>query len=337
MVTVVLVAVGFWVSEIAPSRQAAVRVGLREPSMSYFVKRLNTVLADPVYSGPSASSLISQAPATVSRDIIEEEVLLRRAATLGVTVSNDEIDGYIAEKLFLPFVRDAEGKMKYSQSFENGVRSTLRRGGLTLAEYRRSMHGQRLRDAVKKHFEEGAPEAQPAVRLRQISLSDEAAAKDVQQQVAGGADFAQVVATRSTDLTQQATGGLLDWAPEGLLLPEFKDPATKLPVGQVSDPIKVGDKYYVIRVEERSESRQLTASERTTLATKMFDEWMQQQHHHLGVENFVTSDQNRERYAIERSNALDIIVRNQANRRGGAGGARPPAGIPPAPAGGTTP
>ena len=340
-----LLGYGYWDSYIRPARATAVRVGDRAYDSVYFTRRLKLALSQPTGSegGARSAQEIELLLTTLSNDILEEEVFVQRAASLGVGIPDDEIDGFMAERLAVPFSRDEEGRIQYSRSFENGVRARLQRSGLTLAEFRRSLHGQRLRQEVRRHFERSVPEAAPAARIRLISLDDEEKAKDVKQQLDRGGDFAELASGLSTDGETRAQGGLSDWTPKGLLPAELDQVAFDLPEGRVSDPIKSGDKWVVLRVEERAAARQLTDKERSDLAARQFDDWLAAQKAELNARNY-TEKPDVVRYAVNQSGALEEIRRSQrrdaipqSNVTVVPGGAPAPGGgVPPAPPGGGT-
>jgi parvulin-like peptidyl-prolyl isomerase len=313
LLVVGVLAYGYWDTYIRPAREAAVKVGDRTDNMTYFVKRLKLALSE---SGPSLNAAqIAAMPTQLAQQIIDEEVLLQRAKSLGVSVSNDDIDAYLAEQQGIPFTRDAAGHIQHSAAFENAVRSRLEASGLTLAEYRRAMHGELLQQQVRKHFEDTLPEALPAVHLRKITVADEAKAKDVKQRLDGGADFAQIAASESTDTATKSAGGLQDWTPVDLLPTELQQAVNSLSAGQVSDPIKVDNGYTIVKVEEKTDSRQLTDKDRTALADKQLNDWMTQQRAELHAKSYMV-DKARQNYALDKSDAVAIAARNSENAPG---------------------
>jgi parvulin-like peptidyl-prolyl isomerase len=322
---VALVAFGYWNSYVGPGRAAAVRVGDKTYNMSYFARRMKATINDPVSSGVSASQILSL-PEQLATDIIEEEVLLQRASTLGVGASDAEIDGLMAEKLAVVFSKDDSGNIQSTPAFANSIRNALQRSGLSLAEYRRSVHAQQLRIAVRKHFENQIPKETPAVLLRQIAVADEAKAKELKTQIEGGADFAALVAALSEDSLTKDKGGLRDWAPKGFLPEEFEKEAYTLPIGGVSTPFQSSGKWVLYRVEERQDARELTEQERTQLASKQMSDWLDEQRKSLTTRSYL-DDQDRQEYALDHSGALEFIRNSN------------PAGRPtlPIPGGGGTP
>lgn len=342
LVVLGLVGYGYWDTYIRPAHETAVRVGSRDYNMIYFVKRLKLAFNDPTRPAPAAAE-IAELPTRLTADIIDEEVFVQRAGTLGVSVPDSEIDGYMAERLAAPFTRNDAGEVQYSRTLENAVRNRLRPSGLSVAEYRRALHGQRLRQEVRRHFDQGLAEALPAVRFRQIAVADEAKARDLKGRLDGGGDFAALASSDSDDTATKSDGGLKDWTLKGLLAPEIEQAAYTLPPGQVSEPVKSGDRWYLLKVEERTESRQVTDRERATLADKQLSDWLTARRDELGARGYL-DDRERLDYALEHSNALEVARRGQGARPGQPGAPVRPGGLPPVmprpanpPAGGTAP
>jgi parvulin-like peptidyl-prolyl isomerase len=318
-----ILAYGYWDTYMRPPRETAVAVGGRSYDVDYFTRRLRAALNDPI-APPRSGEQVAQLLTRLAKDITEEEVLLQRAGQLGIAVSDEDIDGAMAERLLVPYTRDQTGKIIYTPAFENGVRNYLRTSGLTLEELRRAIHGQQLRQAARAYFEQTLPEALPAVRLRQITLPSEDQAKAAREQVKDSAAFDQMLAALG-----QTGGAAREWAAKGLLPTAVEEAAYRLPLGEVSDPIKNGDQYVLIIVDDRTDTRQLTDSDRGQIASKQLADWLAAQGKELKARSYLDV---RERldYALRHSGALEVTAR--ARSAGGpllpvnVGGTGQPAG-----------
>ncbi len=318
-----LIAYGYWDTYLRPAREPAVRVGPRTYDMTYFVRRMRLALAEPSGLSPSPATMAAL-PERLAQDIINEETALQRAPALGVAVSDDDIDKELAARVRAVVMTDEQGHVQRSPSFEVTVREVLKDSGLTLAQYRRAVHGQLLLREIQKHFERQIPDSAPGVQLRVIAVKDEATARDLKRQLDGGADFAQLATSRSEDASK-SNGGLRDWAPKGSLPPAVEDVAYRLPVGAVSDPFAVDGQWYIIKVEDRSENREITAQQKSDMAQKQRDNWLAEQAQQLKARSYL-SDPQRQRYALEQSGALDLL------RNASQPGQQPaPISIPPQP------
>lgn len=73
----------------------------------------------------------------------------------------------------------------------------------------------------------------------------------------GGQDFGELVKAHSTG-SRAATGGDWGWLDETDLRQEFRDALAGMSVGDVSDPVRIGDELYVLKVDEKEDSNILT-------------------------------------------------------------------------------
>ena len=108
-------------------------------------------------------------------------------------------------------------------------------------------------DAVKARYERdyaGKP-GEEEVRARHILVPDEATAKAIIAQLAGGADFAELAKTNSKD-PGATNGGDLGFFKKTDMLPEFADVAFALKPGEVTQtPVQTRFGWHVIKLEER--------------------------------------------------------------------------------------
>jgi peptidyl-prolyl cis-trans isomerase C len=92
------------------------------------------------------------------------------------------------------------------------------------------------------------------VREGQKDLTEEeslAKVQELRKKIVAGASFAELAKTESDDKGSGDNGGDLGSFGRGQMVPEFDDAAFKLPVGQVSDPIKTQYGYHLLLVETR--------------------------------------------------------------------------------------
>ncbi|HEU4753203.1 MAG TPA: peptidyl-prolyl cis-trans isomerase [Armatimonadota bacterium] len=151
----------------------------------------------------------------------------------------------------------------------------LRKQGRTLADFKREQLSQLISenvlfqgvtvsdDEVKKAFDQQKTRmAQPeTIEISQITLDSEKAKNEAVADLAGNAQFANVATTRSKDQFAQQ-GGRVPFPiprkiPPGLpVAQEVVDAAFKLKPGQVSDPVKVGATWVVVRLEKKNEGKE---------------------------------------------------------------------------------
>jgi len=100
-----------------------------------------------------------------------------------------------------------------------------------------------------------APDDDDAAKAEKL-----ASAKEVQEKLAGGADFAELAAARS-DCPSSEVGGDLGTFTRGRMVPEFETAAFSQDVGEISDVVETQFGYHVIEVTEKTEPHQQTLEE----------------------------------------------------------------------------
>ncbi len=76
-----------------------------------------------------------------------------------------------------------------------------------------------------------------------------AKAQDVEKQLRGGGDFAQIAGVESDDTGSARMGGDLGTFPHGRMVPSFDEAAFKLKPGEISEPVKSQFGYHIIKVD----------------------------------------------------------------------------------------
>ncbi len=115
--------------------------------------------------------------------------------------------------------------------------------------------------SVKKMYDEIDKSAITVASVRHILISTEQRkpedalklAKDIVARLKKGEDFAKLAKEYTDDPGSKETGGLYADADVSQWVPEFKQAAVTLPIGQISDPVKTDYGYHVMKVENRKQ------------------------------------------------------------------------------------
>ena len=101
-------------------------------------------------------------------------------------------------------------------------------------------------DAQLKNFRGGEE-----VRASHILVATEDQAKAIFEQIAHDGDFAELAKQHSTDPGSKVNGGDLGYFGRGRMVPVFEKTAFKLPVGEVSLPVKSQFGWHIIKVTDK--------------------------------------------------------------------------------------
>ena len=215
---------------------------------------------------------------SVANDLVDEEVLIQRAARDSVTVPQEEVTARVDEQvraLRRQFRSDAELEAALRtegfgtlEDYRRAIAEQVRRAGLqqqVLAKMRSEglVVPVAVSDAeVQKAYDDNKAELgrRPAsVTFRQIIMSPKpseaarararAKAESLLVELRGGADFSQVAKRESHDPSNKDTGGDLGWNRRGVMVPEFDRWMFALPPGQLSPVVETSFGYHIILVD----------------------------------------------------------------------------------------
>lgn len=223
----------------------------------------------------------------VLEQFITERLLAAEAKRLGITVSEKDIDDYIArikernrisdQELGMALRREGVTMEKYRSSIRaeiekgeiinNQVRNKVNITSEDVERYYRSnpkrhTTGERVR---LRHVLFTLPERSPPEREEELV----AKALGIRKRVMAGEDFSKL-AQMYSEGAGASEGGDIGWASRGSLLKEIDEAAfNKLSVGEISQPIRAGPGVHLIKLEGREGGRLLPLSE---VAVKIRDE-----------------------------------------------------------------
>ncbi|MDP2937159.1 MAG: peptidylprolyl isomerase [Dehalococcoidia bacterium] len=229
-------------------------------------------------------------PDEVVSDWINEQFVRRETSRLGVTVTPTEITDSIKPEFEPLPTGGADPKPLTEEEFQNRYRNFLTSAKTTDAVYRKQKEYVLLAQKLQAQLQEQVPTTGPQVHLQAILAETEDDAKSVLARLEQGEDFSQVAIEVSQDTQSQEKGGDLGWIPRGILGQELEDTAFSLKVGSLGGPVEVPQGFYVIRVLERDETREIEAPILDQIKSEVLYRWLQEAQVKAKVERFLSQD-----------------------------------------------
>ena len=140
---------------------------------------------------------------------------------------------------------------------------------------------------IEKYYQEHIAEyTEPSkVRLREVVVRFDASsefeavdkAKRLHEDLVQGASFAEVARLHSDSSTRDA-GGDLGFFEKGELAEPLNEAAFNLAPGEMSEVLRMGSAFYIVKVEEKTEEQTLPVEDvRKTIADSIYQEKVQEQ------------------------------------------------------------
>lgn len=165
-------------------------------------------------------------------------------------IRQNVLRGMVSEKLLY---KEAV-KAGFDKSPEVKKRMEEMQRQIVLQAYMESKAKEMVTDAeLKKAYDEKVKttSGQEEVKARHILVKTEEEAKKIYDDIKKGGDFEKIAREQSTDKGSGAQGGDLGWFTKEKMVPEFADAAFALKKGDVSQPVKSGFGWHIIKLEDR--------------------------------------------------------------------------------------
>lgn len=194
--------------------------------------------------------------------MLRDELIKQGAQRYNIQVTDEEVAAEL-------------NKIKEQFGSDASLQQALTQYGMTLDNLRDQIKMSLLLDAIatkdvtvsedelKKYYEEHKDDFKELeqVKARHILVKDEKAAKDIEKELAGGADFAELAKAKSEDPGSKDKGGDLGYFGRGVMDPAFEKAAFSLEIGETSTPVKSSFGYHIIRVEDKKPEKTSTFEE----------------------------------------------------------------------------
>jgi foldase protein PrsA len=212
----------------------------------------------------------------VLNTLIEQVLINQAALQLGITVSDEEISAEIAELRALVPDDTAWAAWLAENQFANED------------EYRLITRDSLITQKVQAQIIQPVEGSITEIRARHILVNEESLAQSLATIIrTGDAEFGQMAAEYSKDVTTREQGGDLGWfTPDMLIVPQLADFALTLPLNTVSDPFLTELGYHIVEVLE-TRTRATSDSESVQDSRNQFESWLNSQYQSATIERFL--------------------------------------------------
>ncbi len=232
------------------------------------------------YSGPDLNQKLAEAEANVLRDLIDQQLLVQKAADLGITGDTELVKRLdeIRKQMNLPDMESLEKEAtKQGVSFEEFKQNT--RNGIITQEVIRREVGANIKitnDEVKKFYDDHKSEME---QPEQVSVSEilvsteikgtnsgessqanaeqvagaEKKAQDIYAQLKAGAKF-EDLAKKISDGPTAADGGDLQYFKRGTLAKELEDKVFAMKKDEFTEPIHTKQGFVILKVTDHTQA-----------------------------------------------------------------------------------
>ena len=289
-------AYGWWDNQYGPPHSKAMRVGDTTLNLDFFSRRAKGYLQDvgAVTPGQSIDPTDFQnyyVPVFVSA--LEMEILVRERAPvdLGLAPTPDEVDEEIASRLSVKTGDAALFRIAYEKD--------RKARDLSDKEYREKVEAELLQQWVREGFNRAAPAAADQIRIRQILVGAREDADKAVERLNAGEDFAAVAKEMSSDTPTKDAGGEKGWVAIEELDPSYATKVFALELGQRSEPLEGQGGFLIVEVEEKQAGRPLEEAQRTTIGSRYFSLWLNEQRTLLPTTNYVSFDTDKVQWVFD--------------------------------------
>ncbi|MCX7905224.1 MAG: peptidyl-prolyl cis-trans isomerase [Elusimicrobiales bacterium] len=205
----------------------------------------------------SSKLLISNFNQTL-QELIEEKLLLQEAKKRNINIPSSELKQFI-------------DNIKKRFSSEEEFKKELKRINLTEKEYEQLIKNKLIADKTiltilninitdedaQKYYSSNPEQFKipAALKLRQIFVLTEKEAQDLIFALEAGADFLKLASLKNSDENLKKSSGDLGYITKGMLVPEIEKEVFSTPKGKYTKPLKTGNGYSIIMVEDIREEK----------------------------------------------------------------------------------
>jgi len=200
----------------------------------------------------------------VLEQLIDQMLIRQEGEARGIVLADAEVEARMQADI-------AAGGGQ--EAFEKWLQAT----GQTLHDYEQMTRDALISQRVMDQVMAGLPAVAEQLHLRRIVVGTEAEAAEILAQLQQGWDFGAIARERSLDLDTRDSGGDMGWRPLRLMPPDLQAEVAAREPGQISGPVRQGDRYQILQVVAHELERALAPEWHAALKMAGFQEWLEAQ------------------------------------------------------------
>jgi parvulin-like peptidyl-prolyl isomerase len=279
-----IVLIGYYREFYEPPRVTAGEIRGVEFSMGDLVERIRVLQGLNRYQGGRVD--LSTVPFEYLQGLLNAEILRQAAPGLGITVTEEDIDGEIRRR-FYPASPEGEttDPGQLDREFRNNYQNVLTQVRLSEDEYRVLVEEGLHQLQLTFYLGAGIPDSPEQVEVEWIRLDFETQvdAQEVRQRL-DEEDFAAVASEVGDPVGYADQTGMVGWVPQGafpdlddVLFGNAEEDEEPLAVDAISDAIFIQDGIFIIHKLSGPEEHQLAALMRFKLNQELVKKWQNEQ------------------------------------------------------------
>jgi peptidyl-prolyl cis-trans isomerase C len=213
------------------------------------------------------------------RGQVLQDMIDRRLLAEGETADGGSVDPATIDQAMANLTAERGGT--------DGMHAWLSENMYTLDGFRAALEEETLAERKVEQIVEGVPRTAEQVHARHIVVATREQAQELLDQLQAGADFADLAATYSLDLSTRLAGGDLSWFPRGYLtMPAVEEAAFNLQPGEISGIVESDLGFDIVQTLERGE-HPLTSDAWQKLGQAAVEDWLKSKRASADIQTFV--------------------------------------------------
>ena len=267
---------GYILRYVVPQEKVIVQVGESKFKRSDMLKMLRVKQKNAEMIGSTIKS--SEEIFKALQNMIENEIIDQVAPSLGISVSQDQLDIYIRD-VFMPKYDSDESPdpVQIEREFREIFNNYLNSVGLTENEYRKFTRWRMLSEQMRQFVGESVPTVAEQVYLHRLMVMPDDEIDIMKKKFNDGVPFEYIVREFSKDNEEVIRrGGEIGWVPKGIF-PEYDYIIFDLEPNLLSlesQSIKNPPLLYFFMVSEKDPARKIAIAELEQLKTKALNDWL---------------------------------------------------------------
>ena len=277
LVVLAIPATGYVRTFVLPPRQTVVRVNDTTYSLGYLVNILRTFQFS---AQPGESGLDASLPFQIINTIAESELVRQGAPRYGITVTAEEIDHEVRERIM---GLSESPNSDLDREFQERYRRYLNTVQLDEAIHKDIVVRDIYREKLRETLGRDVPSVLPHLHLYQLRVATPEIADEIRTQFARGTPFSELVSNFASDPEVIRKEGEVGWIPLEIVPGSDRQIIEQLSVGELSDPQPVFNSelgqttYSMYLITERVEAREVADENREKLKTNILQEWINEE------------------------------------------------------------